>query len=344
MPLIKNHGTATVLAGQTAGDVSICAAICTRNRPELLRRALQSLMHQSTQPAEIIVVDNAPSNDDSMILIKNEFAHVQYTRELSEGLDFARNRALSETNCDVVAFLDDDVVVSDTWVTAIQATFQNNDRLAICTGKVDALSQETEGQRLFEENAGFSCGSKSIRLPARSINGKRIFHKPLIAWSISVGAGCSFAIRRTTATKLGGFDEALDLGAALPGGGDHDMIWRVLLAGYDVIYEPTVHAWHDHRKNVDAAISQILGHNGATIAMLTKALIATPGRQKLTVLVFLGWRLVKPGVRLLRRVAGKDPLPVTAILRLWWKCWQGLFAYPSARRLIARRVASGTVS
>jgi GT2 family glycosyltransferase len=301
-------------------------------------------MKQSTPPAEIVVVDNAPSSDDTMNFIASDYPDVRYRREHLQGLDFARNRALSETTCDIVAFMDDDVVVAENWIAAILATFRGNNRIAICTGKVDALSQETEGQRLFEENGGFSCGTRSIRLPAESLADDSLFHRPLIAWSISVGAGCSFAIRRTTATQLGGFDEALDLGAALPGGGDHDMIWRVLLAGHDVVYAPSVHAWHDHRKNIDAAIKQILGHNGATIAMLTKAMIVTPGRQKITVLAFLGWRLVKPGVRLLRRAVGKDPLPVAALLKLWWTCWQSLLAYPAARRLAAQRVSQGPVS
>ena len=64
------------------------------------------------------------------------------------------------------------------------------------------------------------------------------------------------------------------------------------------------------------------------------------GRPRLSVLAFLGWRLVKPGVRLIRRALGRDPLPSTVILRLWWFCLRGLVAYPAAQRLALQR-ASG---
>jgi hypothetical protein len=54
--------------------------------------------------------------------------------------------------------------------------------------------------------------------------------------------GASYAIRRRTALELGGFDEALDMGSVLPGGGEQDMLWRVLAAGHHVVYEPRVRA------------------------------------------------------------------------------------------------------
>ena len=118
-------------ADRRTGAVTICAAICTRDRPEWLRRALDSLLQQSTPPTEIVVVDNAPSNDYTMNLIASDYPKIRYKREYAQGLDFARNKALSETTCDVVAFLDDDVVVSENWIATIQAMFLGDDRIVI---------------------------------------------------------------------------------------------------------------------------------------------------------------------------------------------------------------------
>ena len=53
---------------------------------------------------------------------------------------------------------------------------------------------------------------------------------PFIGWCIRVGLGASMAVRRSVILELGGFDEALDMGAVLPGGGDLDILWRVLEA------------------------------------------------------------------------------------------------------------------
>ena len=123
------------------------------------------------------------------------------------------------------------------------------------------------------------------------------------------------------------------MGPALPGGGDLDIIWRTLNAGYEVVYEPKVQARHEHRRDVEAAVRQILEHNRSLIAVLTKAAASAQGAQRLGVIIFLLWRLAKPGVRLVRRALGRDPLPASVLLRLWWQCWRGLGTYAHTRRL-----------
>jgi len=159
----------------------------------------------------------------------------------------------------------------------------------------------------------------------------------MIAWAISVGSGCSFAVRRSAVLALGGFDEALDLGPPLPGGGDLDLLWRILDAGHEVVYDPSVQAWHEHRRERNAAVRQIIDHNRSLIAMLSKSAVTSRRGTRAAVACFLAWRLMKPGVRLLRRVAGSDPLPAGAILELWKDSWRGLTAYREARQLAEAR-------
>jgi GT2 family glycosyltransferase len=292
---------------------------------------------QDGEPAEILVVDNAPGGPATEALVRDAFPEVRYVMEPVPGLDFARNRALRETSREIVAFMDDDVVAGPRMAAAIRDVFRESERIAICTGKVEALSLETEGQRLFEANGGFARGEQRIRLPAdrkRRLHGVPV---PLIAWSIGVGSGCSFAVRRRTVLELGGFDEALDMGEPLPGGGDLDMLWRVLDAGYEIVYDPAVKARHDHRKDLKASIDQIIGHNRSLIAMLAKSVFSTRHESRAAVIAFLAWRLAKPGVRLLSRLAGRDPLSVRALVRMWGSCCLGLGSYASARRLAMRR-------
>ena len=319
---------------------SISVAVCTRDRVVQLERLLASLVDQTERPQRILVVDNAPGSSATKDMISERYAEaVTYVREPVAGLDFARNRALCESDSDIVAFIDDDAVADPAWTQALRRVFSESDRIAVCTGKVDALSLETEGQRLFELNGGFSKGDKRILVsPSKRLQSHSGW-RPLIAWSISIGSGCNFAIRRDVAVDLGGFDEALDMGAALPGGGDLDMLWRVLEADLDIVYEPAAQAWHEHRREVSETIDQIIGHNMALIAMLTKALTNAGGKQRVSIFIFLLWRLMKPGMRLIRRAVGKDPLPARALMSLWWHCWRGLFAYPAARRLAQSRKA-----
>lgn len=301
----------------------LTAAICTRNRPDELRRALASLAAQDTPMSEILVIDNVPEDGRTREMVERDFPAVRYLEEPMPGLDFARNRALSVASGDVVAFLDDDAVAEPGWAAALLAPFLEDLRVAAVTGRVLPLALETEAQRVFEANGGFSRGERQIRLPRDTdepLHGRRA---PLIAWAVSVGSGCSLAVHRWRMLGLGGFDEALDLGPALPGGGDHDALWRLLDAGWTVVYEPAALARHEHRRELGAAFDQIVGHQRALVAFLVKSWLRARGRRRREVLAFLAWRLVKPLVRLLRP---GDPLPLGVRLRMLGHCWRGLAA------------------
>lgn len=329
----------TLLGGRPR-RLELTVAVCTRNRPEELRRALDSLARQDPPLPEVLVVDNAPEDARTRELVESEFPGFRYLEEPVPGLDFARNRALSAALGDVVAFLDDDAVADPGWAAALLAPFQEDRQVAAVTGRVLPLALETDGQQVFEANGGFSRGERQVRLPRDTderLHGRR--RAPLIAWAVSVGSGCSLAVHRWRILSLGGFDEALDLGPALPGGGDHDALWRLLSAGWTVVYEPAALARHEHRRELGAAFDQIVGHQRALVAFLTKSLLQARGRhrRRMEILAFLVWRLVKPAVRLLRP---GDPLPLGVRLRMLGQCWKGLGAYKAARRIArARRKA-----
>jgi GT2 family glycosyltransferase len=318
----------------------VSVAICTRDRPERLRRALASLLGQTMPPAEILVVDNAPASERTRELVAAEFPRARHVQEPVPGLDFARNRALREAHHEIVAFIDDDAVADPGWTAALAAAFARDPEVGVCTGRIDALELATPAQRLLEANGGlFAGGERRLRVAGRG-NGAR-FALPTVARAIGLGSGCNLAVRRELALALGGFDEALDLGEELPGGGDNDMVWRVLESGAAVVYEPAARVRHEHRRDLAAAGDQISGHHRGMVALLSKAALSTRGSRRLPTLAFLAWRLAKPGVRLLRRARGRDPLPAALLLRVWANCWLGLLAYPRAVRIAARRRARG---
>jgi GT2 family glycosyltransferase len=315
---------------------TLTAAICTRDRPKELRRALASLRAQTAPPDEILVIENAPRDGRVREMIEHDFPGVRWMAEPVPGLDFARNHALAAATGDLVAFLDDDAVADPGWAAALRAPFADP-RVGAVTGRVEALATDTPGQQLVEANGGYSRGLRRVRLPEEAeqpLHGRRA---PRIAWAVSVGSGCSLAVRRALLLEIGGFDEALDLGAELPGGGDHDALWRVLEAGASVVYEPAALARHEHRRDLAAAGRQIVGHQRALVAFLVKSLRRARGRRRLGIFVFLLWRLGKPAVRLARRAVGRDPLPMPLLLHMLAACWAGLWAYPAARRTAARR-------
>jgi Glycosyl transferase family 2 len=105
---------------------SLSVAICTRNRVATLNRCLDSVLPlQQKYGFELLVIDNAPPDDATAKLVK-KFSQVRYILEQRPGLDFARNRAAAKATGDVIAYLDDDVIVDSGWLAGLQEAWGEN--------------------------------------------------------------------------------------------------------------------------------------------------------------------------------------------------------------------------
>jgi glycosyltransferase involved in cell wall biosynthesis len=83
-------------------------AISTFNRSGLVGRAIDSVLRQDSPVAEIIVVDDA-STDNTADVIRERYPEVRYLRQaVNSGPCAARNRALCEAENEWVVILDDD--------------------------------------------------------------------------------------------------------------------------------------------------------------------------------------------------------------------------------------------
>lgn len=94
-------------------------AVPTARRPDQLRRLLAALPAAlEGVPADVLVVDNAAERPVRDVVAASP-AGARYVLEPRAGSAHARNRALAETDADVVAFLDDDVVPHPGWLAAL---------------------------------------------------------------------------------------------------------------------------------------------------------------------------------------------------------------------------------
>ncbi len=125
----------------------ISVIICTRNRPGGLDACLRALSQQVSPPAEIIVVDNAPTDDRTAKVAAAWEVH--YAREDRPGLDFARNCGLREAGSPVVAYVDDDARPAQDWTAALARAFAQHSAAAV-TGMVAPAELDTREQCLFE--------------------------------------------------------------------------------------------------------------------------------------------------------------------------------------------------
>jgi GT2 family glycosyltransferase len=232
------------LAGPAVPPVSVTVAICTRDRPTLLARCLDAVaaaivVAGDEVTADVLVVDNASRDGRTREVAEGRGATVHV--EPVAGLDVARNRAVAASGAPVIAFVDDDAVVDPTWLRTLARTFAAHPDAAAVTGGVLALRLDTAAQLEFERAGGFFKGWRAGPLDT-SI-------RPDLPFDPSIGVGCNMAFRRTALEAVGPFDEALDTGSPLAGGGDLDMLVRVAMTG-TVVYEPSAMVRHEHRHHL----------------------------------------------------------------------------------------------
>ena len=251
---------------------SLTLAVCTHDRPDLLSRwleaalAVQSLGPGGGEGLDLLVVDNAPSDGRTASLVAQN-PGVRYVREPRPGLDFARNRALRESSAEFVAFVDDDAVIDARWLDGLAAALQANPDAALVTGQVLPYELTTRAQLLFEARGGFRRGFHRLRYRGQTHLSNRLYPcGPGI-----FGTGCNMVVRRATALELGGFDEALDTGAPLPGGGDLDMFYRVIRAGHPLVYEPRMLVFHEHRRDYEGLRRQYWTWGQGYMAFVAKS-------------------------------------------------------------------------
>jgi GT2 family glycosyltransferase len=298
---------------------SATIAICTRNRTDDLRRCLDALMQLPDDGQEILVIDNCPSNDDTLNLVET-YPRVRYVREARPGLNIARNRALKEANNEIVAFTDDDAVPDQHWLRALLKNY-TRERVVCVTGMTMPLELETDGQLAFERYNPFNKGFDRKLYDS--------LHDPLSTGQVGAGANMSF--RRSVIHLVGEFDEALDAGTVTQSGGDHEYFTRILRAGYYIVYEPDALNWHRHRRTMEETRKAIYGYGVGVYAYWTRLFWYD---KEFSVIRFTwGWfwhDQLRKLVRALRKKPGHQPLSL--IMAELKGCVAGPWAYFRSRR------------
>jgi Glycosyl transferase family 2 len=98
------------LAGPgTHGLVSV--VIVTYNRAPFIREAVDSVLRQTYQQFEVIVVDDGSTDDTAQVMASYSDPRIRFVRQPNGGLSSARNRALELVRGEFMALLDSD----DAW-------------------------------------------------------------------------------------------------------------------------------------------------------------------------------------------------------------------------------------
>ena len=216
------------------GPLPLTVAIPTYNRANFLRQTLAGLALQvfPRGPFEVLVVDNN-STDDTRAVVA-EFAGAdpapRHVLETQQGLDHARNRALTEARGEIIVFADDDILMRPDWLAQLAAPLLADSarRIGAVGGEVIPVFPDGRPDWVTPWH-----GPLAFRADAGPLESR---HSPM---------GANVAFPRWVFERLGSFHTALDRAAGnYFSGGDSEMIRRVRAAGLEVWFAPAAAVEH----------------------------------------------------------------------------------------------------
>lgn len=239
---------------------------------ERLTRTVNTLLAQEYPDFEIILVDNrTPPFEYPMPYFEDP--RVRVVEETRRGASAARNRGITQSTGEFVAFTDDDVVVERRWLRELGRRFLSNPEIDGIGGLVLPLELQTQPQLWFEEYfGGFTQSFSSELLSIELMKDDKLF--PYSTGRF--GAGCNMAFRRSVLDEKGGFDPLLGIGTVARGGEDLAIFLKQVLSGGTTAFEPRAVVRHQHRQTEHDFFSQVFGYGTGLTAMYTSLVLSDP--------------------------------------------------------------------
>jgi O-antigen biosynthesis protein len=269
----QTNGTHPVVTPLRQSGLSVIVATCANDARTI--RCVHALLACGYENLEVIVAENRPTGSTVRVALARQYpgeARVRVIDVPRPGLSNARNAGIDAACGEIVAFVDDDVVVDKRWAHTIAQAF-DDPSVACVTGLIVPLSLGNSAQALFDEFASFG---KGLETRAFELGGGRL-EGPLFPYAAGTfGSGANTAIRMSIVRALGGFESTLGAGTPARGGEDLDMYVRLLLRGERLVYEPSAIAFHEHPSALQGVRERAFGYGVGLTAMLTRQLVTGP--------------------------------------------------------------------
>lgn len=227
------------MSNATSTSCLISVIICTYNRCESLRGTLKSLETIFIPPDlvwELLVIDNNSSDKTSETVgsfLSRGTLPLKYVFEPVAGLSTARNRGVLESSGEILAFLDDDVVVSRQWLIEVRKAFAQYD--AACVGGRVLLDDTSPRPPWWDRTYDVAVGEFD--------RGTQVIVDQSEETLIGIGANIIF--KRTVFERCGWFRTDMGRKAGqLMTGEETDMVQRLRQQKQRLVYYPAALVYH----------------------------------------------------------------------------------------------------
>jgi glycosyltransferase involved in cell wall biosynthesis len=219
----------------------ISVLISVYNGEQTIRETIQSILNQTFEDFEIIVINDGSTDLTLEVLNSIPDPRIKVFSYPNAGLNASRNRGISHASGEYVSFIDAD----DLWTP---------DKLE---GQLKALQENTDAAIAYSWTDYIDENSQFLRLgPHYSFTGD-VFAKLLLADFI--GSGSNPLIRKSTFAEVGNFDESIK------GGQDWDMWLRLakrypfaVVPSVQILYRQYATSWSANAKRQEEGFKRII--------------------------------------------------------------------------------------
>jgi GT2 family glycosyltransferase len=218
---------------QTGRLPSISVVIPTYRRGELVKKCIDSLIGQDYphDRYEVIVVEDGSHEAQSIVeSLKSPHARVQYLNVPHGGAAAAYEAGLRQSNCDLVAFIDDDAIAPPNWLHQIALILEQ--------GRPDGVigtGGHISGEYPVDNFEASVSSTGELRW-----TGFGLFSSP--PCDVDHLPGCNMAFWRDALVEIGGFDTRFS--KTISWRHETDVCLRLRRQGYRLIYDPQLAVLH----------------------------------------------------------------------------------------------------
>lgn len=214
--------------------VKVSVLIGSRNRPDSIIKCINSIIMQDYEPMEILILDDNSDLCDLREIISKNFNDKRlscFRADTSLGVAGGRNLLMQKASGDIFIVVDDDAYFTDNnCITKIVEIFANNSQIGVIATKVINFDGQKKLQVPFSKN--------SLKKQPELVNNTQL---------VSYYIGCCHAIHSRVIETCGFYQQNL-----VYGGEELDLSYRVIEAGFQILYTPNVVIHHCPEKSVVA--------------------------------------------------------------------------------------------
>lgn len=283
----------------------LSVAILNWNGVSLLERFIPTALNHCPEWAEIVVIDNA-STDDSVVWLEKNAPSVKVIRNaVNTGYAGGYNAGLPQLDTPYWILLNSDVQVTEGWLEPILEAFESRPEMAACQPKIKDLKNPTRfeyagGSGGFMDYLGYPFNRGRLFFTEEEDFGQ--YNDPMeVFWA----TGCCLCIRSEVFREMKGFDEAFFAHME-----EIDLCWRMRLQGHSIWVIPQSEVYHLGGATLDTQSTRKTFLNFRNnLFLLTKNL----PQGILFGMIFV--RMILDGIAALNFVLARKPQHLVAILK-----------------------------